>query len=57
MGKTKELYEEVMLNQLFNYSNGDEDYQYDLYKQRKMDEYNQELMERGAYEEQLSDKY
>ena len=56
MGKTKELYEEVMLNQLFN-ETGDEDYQYDLYKQRKMDEYNQELMEREAYEEMLADKY
>jgi hypothetical protein len=61
MGQTKKLYEEMNLDELitefFNQSNGDEDYQYDLYKQRKMDEYNQELMERGAYEEQLSDKY
>jgi hypothetical protein len=61
MGQTKKLYEEMNLNELitefFNQSNGDEDYEYELYKQRKMDEYNQELMEREAYEQMLADKY
>ena len=46
-----------LCNEFFNQSSGDEDYQYELYKQRKMDEYNQELMEREAYEQHLSDKY
>ena len=61
MGQTKKLYEEMnaheLCNEFFNQSSGDEDYQYELYKQRKMDEYNQELMEREAYEQHLSDKY
>jgi len=60
MGQTKKLYEEMNLNELiteFFNQTGDEDYQYELYKQRKMDEYNQELMEREAYEEMLADKY
>ena len=61
MGQTKKLYEEMTLQELitefFNQSNGDEDYDYELYKQRKMDEYNQELMEREAYEEMLGDRY
>ena len=61
MGQTKKLYEEMSLNELitefFNQSQGDEDYLYEEYKQRKMDEYNQELMEREAYEEMLADKY
>ena len=60
MGQTKKLYEEMSLNELitefFNQSQGDEDYQYEEYKQRKMDEYNQELMEREAYEEMLGDR-
>lgn len=45
-----------LLDEFFNQT-GDEDYQYDLYKQRKMDEYNQQLMEQQAYEEMLADKY
>ena len=61
MGQSKKLYEEMNLDELitefFNQSKGDEDYQYEEYKQRKMDEYNQELMEREAYEEMLADKY
>jgi len=61
MGQTKKVYEEMSLDELitefFNQSNGDEDYDYELYKQRKMDDYNQELMEREAYEQHLSDKY
>ena len=36
---------------------GDEDYQYELYRERQMDEYNQHLIEREAYEEMLADKY
>ena len=46
-----------LITEFFNQSNGDEDYDYELYKQRKMDEYNQELMEREAYEEMLGDRY
>ena len=61
MGQTKKTYEEMSLDELitefFNQSNGDEDYDYELYKQKKMDDYNQELMEREAYEQHLSDKY
>jgi hypothetical protein len=61
MGQTKKLYEQMNLDELitefFNQSKGDEDYLYEEYKQRKMDEYNQELMEREAYEEMLADKY
>jgi len=61
MGQTKKTYEEMSLDELIteflNQSNGDEDYDYELYKQRKMDDYNQELMEREAYEQHLSDKY
>jgi len=61
MGQTKKVYEEMSLDELitefFNQSNGDEDYDYELYKQRKMDDYNQELMEREAYEQHLADKY
>jgi hypothetical protein len=61
MGQTKRLYEQMSLNELitefFNQSQGDEDYLYEEYKQRKMDKYNQELMEREAYEEMLADKY
>jgi len=61
MGQTKKLYEQMTMDELltefFNQTGGDEDYQYELYKQRKMDEYNQELMEREAYEQHLSDKY
>jgi hypothetical protein len=61
MGQTKKLYEQMTLDELltefFNQTNGDEDYQYELYKQRTMDDYHQELMEREAYEQHLSDKY
>ena len=46
-----------LITEFFNQSNGDEDYDYELYKQRKMDDYNQELMEREAYEQHLADKY
>jgi len=61
MGQTKKTYEQMSLDELitefFNQSNGDEDYDYELYKQKKMDDYNQELMEREAYEQHLADKY
>ena len=46
-----------LLTEFFNQTNGDEDYQYELYKQRTMDDYHQELMEREAYEQHLADKY
>jgi hypothetical protein len=61
MGQTKKLYEQMEVNEFlshfFTHNEGDEDYLYEEYKQRKMDEYNQELMEREAYEEMLADKY
>jgi len=56
MGQTKKLYEQMTMDELltefFTQSSGDEDYQYHLYKQRKIDEYNQELMHR-----ELSEKH
>ena len=45
-----------LLTEFFNQTSGDEDYQYELYKQRTMDDYHQELMEREAYEQHLGDK-
>jgi hypothetical protein len=61
MGQTKRNYEQMTLDELltefFNQTNGDEDYQYELYKQRTMDDYHQKLMEREAYEQHLADKY
>ena len=60
MGQTKKLYEEMEVNEFlshfFTHNESDEDYLYEEYKQRKMDEYNQELMEREAYEEMLGDR-
>jgi hypothetical protein len=59
MGQTKRNYEQMTMDELlthfFNHE-GDEDYQYELYKQRTMDNYHQELMEREAYEQDLADR-
>ena len=55
MGKTKELYEEMTLQELitefFKQEDGDEDYQYQLYRERQLE------AEQEAYEQHLSDKY
>jgi hypothetical protein len=55
MGQTKKLYEEMNLNELitefFNQSNGDEDYEYQLYRERQLE------AEQEAYEQMLADKY
>jgi hypothetical protein len=56
MGQTKNILQEL-IDEHYNQLHGDEDYQYELYKQRTMDDYHQELMEREAYEQHLSDKY
>ena len=45
------------LSHFFTHNESDEDYLYEEYKQRQMDNYNQELMEREAYELHLQDKY
>jgi len=61
MGKVKEMYMEMIERErydvLLNHESGDEDYQYELYKQRLMDDYHQELMERETYEQHLEEKY
>ena len=46
-----------LLTHFFNHTDGDDDYQYEMWKQRQMDNYHQELMEREAYELHLQDKY
>ena len=46
-----------LITEFFNQLSGDEDYQYELYKQRVMDDYHQELMERETYEQHLEEKY
>ena len=46
-----------LITEFFNQLSGDEDYQYELYKQRVMDDYHQELMERETYEQHLAEKY
>jgi hypothetical protein len=54
MGQTKKLYEEMtaheLCNEFFNQS-GDEDYEYELYRQRQLE------AEQEAYEQHLADKY
>ena len=56
MGHTKDMLQEL-IDEHYNQLHGDEDYQYELYKQRTMDDYHQELMEREAYEQHLADRY
>ena len=56
MGQSKNTLQE-MIDELYNQLHSDEDYQYELWKQRTMDDYHQELMEREAYEQHLADKY
>ena len=55
MGHTKKLYEEMELNEFlthfFTHENCDEDYQYELHKERQLE------AEKEAYEQHLSDKY
>ena len=55
MGQTKKTYEEMTLQELitefFNQEDGDEDYQYQLYRERQLE------AEQEAYEQHLSDKY
>ena len=55
MGQTKRLYEQMtmdeLLNHFFNHNEGDEDYQYELYRERQLE------AEQEAYELHLADKY
>jgi len=55
MGETKKQYEQMGLHELitefFNQVSGDEDYQYELYRQRQLE------AEQEAYEQHLADKY
>jgi hypothetical protein len=55
MGQTKKLYEQMNLDELltefFNQVNGDEDYQYQLYRERQLE------AEQEAYEQHLADRY
>lgn len=57
MGQTKRLYEEMTLQELimyrFNSQLEDEDCQYDEYRERQME---QEEQQRLAYEEMLGDR-
>jgi hypothetical protein len=54
MGQTKKTYEEMSLDELitqfFNQENGDEDYQYELYRERQLE------AEQQAYEQHLGDR-
>jgi hypothetical protein len=55
MGQTKKIYEQMttdeLLNHFFNHNEGDEDYQYELYRERQLE------AEQEAYELHLTDKY
>jgi hypothetical protein len=55
MGQTKRNYEQMTMDEfLRNYpghQDGDEDYQYELYRERQLE------AEQEAYEQHLSDKY
>ena len=54
MGQTKKLYEQMNAQELCNGffdQTGDEDYQYELYRERQLE------AEQEAYEQHLSDKY
>ena len=55
MGYTKRNYEEMTMEELLKFypgrEEGDEDYQYELYRERQLE------LEREAYEQHLSDKY
>jgi hypothetical protein len=59
MGQTKKMYEQMttddFMSLVFNHE-GDEDYQYEMWKQRKIEQYEQELMEKEAYEQHLADR-
>jgi hypothetical protein len=53
MGQTKKLYEQMtldeMMGEFFNHLSGDEDYQYERYREQQEAEY-------SAYEEMLGDR-
>ena len=54
MGRTKELFEEMSLQELimYHYNNmEDDDYQYELWRERQLED------EYSAYEQHLADKY
>jgi hypothetical protein len=54
MGETKKTYEEMTLTELLSFHfthDGDEDYQYEEYRQRQLE------AEQQAYEQHLADKY
>jgi septin family protein len=55
MGHTKKLLEQMTLDELitefFNQTSGDEDYQYELYRERQLE------AEQQAYEQHLADRY
>ncbi len=53
-----EMIERERYDVLLNQESGDEDYQYELYKQHLIDLYEQHLMEqKAAYEEMLADRH
>lgn len=51
MGQIKKLFEEMEMNLYLTDLIGDEDYQFELYRQQQLED------ERAAYEEHLADKY
>jgi hemerythrin superfamily protein len=54
MGHTKKIYEQVVndfVAHLFSHAEGDEDYQYELYRERQLE------AEQEAYEQHLQDRY
>jgi hypothetical protein len=63
MGATKKTYAEMTMTELLahypghDYEDEDFQYEYEMWKQRKIEQYEQELMERQAYEQHLADKY
>jgi acyl-CoA-binding protein len=60
MGHTKRTYEQMTIDEIVKHYPGntdvDEDYEYELWKQRKIEQYEQELMEKEAYEQHLGDR-
>jgi exonuclease I len=55
MGQTKKLYYEMTMDELLRhypgYNDGDEDYQYEEYRQKQLE------AEQQAYEQHLAEKY
>ena len=54
MGQSKKIYEQAVndfIAHLYSHASGDEDYQYELYRERQLE------AEQEAYEQHLADKY